>query len=101
MEGWRERRCTHAAVPALGVGVVADDAGIALLEIFGLGRLDCHVDLGAEADGGRRLAQVGALALARAVGAGLAHGDVWMGDVGWDCVAWIASRKVRCGCLAG
>lgn len=40
---------THAAIPALGVGIVLNDSRVALLKIFLLGRLHCHLVLGLEA----------------------------------------------------
>lgn len=71
-EGTPVGRPTHAAIPALGVGIVADDAGIALLQVFWFGRLDRHVGLRAKTggDGGVVL-----LALGRArVAVGRVHG---------------------------
>lgn len=42
-------RLTHAAVPAFGIGVSPDDAGVALLEVLLAWWLDDHVDLWAKA----------------------------------------------------
>lgn len=49
---------THAAIPALGVGIVTNDTGVALLEVFLSGRLDGHLlssDVAAGAVGVLRL----------------------------------------------
>jgi hypothetical protein len=40
---------THRAIPALGVGVVLNNGRITALEIFLLGRLNCHLVLCHEA----------------------------------------------------
>lgn len=37
---------THATIPAFGVGIVADEGGIALLKVLLPGRLDIHLALG-------------------------------------------------------
>lgn len=42
-------RLTHATIPAFGIGVIPNNAGIALLEILLAGRLDDHWSLRTEA----------------------------------------------------
>lgn len=46
----RKSKCTHSAVPALGVGIGSNDSGIAALKILFLGRLNGHPALRLEAD---------------------------------------------------
>lgn len=66
---------THASIPAFGVGVVPDDAGIALLQVLLAGRLDDHGSLGAEAGLAAHAISVGGLGRARSGwGVGGAHG---------------------------
>lgn len=71
---------THAAVPALGVRVVADEGAIAALEVLLLGRLDSHLGLGLEAapEGGG-----GIVVLAQGRGLGLGGGALAV-EVGHD-----------------
>lgn len=45
----RRDELTHASIPAFGIGVSSDDAGIALLQVLLARRLDSHWALGAEA----------------------------------------------------
>lgn len=55
---------THASIPAFGIGVISDDAGIALLQVLLAGRLDDHGPLGPEA-GSAHAIGVGSLGRAR------------------------------------
>lgn len=69
-------RLTHASIPALGIGIVSDDAGIALLQVLLAWRLDDHGRLGAEPGLSAHAIGVGGLGGARSGWSGV-HG-VWL-----------------------
>lgn len=56
---------THATIPAFGISVVSDDAGIALLQVLLARRLNDHWALGAEAGLAAHAIGVGGLGRAR------------------------------------
>jgi hypothetical protein len=84
---------THRSVPALRVGIVADDGGIATLEVLFLGRLDAHGTLGLKADG----LGVGSLGAAGTVDSSR-HCGCWRiyGREGTEMKRWKMSIADRC-----
>lgn len=69
----RGGRLTHASIPAFGIGVGPDNAGVALLQVLLAGRLDDHGSLGAEAGLSAVAIGIGGLGRARS-GWGVVHG---------------------------
>ena len=71
---------THGSIPPLGIGIVTDEAGIALLEVLRLGWLDCHIGSRAEST-----SRIGLLSLGYGLSVGSHRGVVDVID-GW--VVW-------------